>query len=643
MTVTANEKLPWGGNRSIYLWLNNFDISSYNIARVKYKAIGDYGINFTLDYNDTSLDWTADKTTYCPSYLNEMVIPLKSNQRRLNGIATAGTGIVPYEQFVIESVTFEKVDNPKLTDVYASNESPVIDKATNGKFDDKISAWDYVKNLGVGFQYYPFAVNEPVLDYGMDCFHPWGFKKPSKEIIHFIKEKGFKTLRLQTNSESHLIDDKYTIDPRYLKSIKEVVDWAIAEDMYVIICGSFSEWLKKETFQKKVKESVHYEGVTVSEDYKQKAEALIKALWKQYATAFNNSYDEHLIFENLNEPIDAFHEHNFHEKTDCAVCKKDFAILNEYNQLIVDTIRSTGGNNSKRFIMIEGLAAGWKNITTNLFKLPKDNAKDRLIPTAHLYPMGFSLSPEFGGKTYYTAAVKKQITDMFDSFDKFYFKDHVPVYISEVAGGPLGIPVMERINCMKDFMSEVAKDGRSCAITLHPADDYQNNSHDFDTWNIKWNEKPEYFDTVFYGAEGKEYPLSAEFLKNNETKVESIVGKNLLKEPFDTKKWGANYEINSDTFVRSVPESYKLEFVIKKTGSSPTISITWSDENYQWHKIPRTAKKLKGGSLSEGNVRPSKTTFTVEIDSETAKIIENSNGLYLMGQDAIILSMKVVE
>ncbi|MBO7421058.1 MAG: hypothetical protein J6U06_08065, partial [Spirochaetaceae bacterium] len=219
----------------------------------------------------------------------------------------------------------------------------------------------------------------------------------------------------------------------------------------------------------------------------------------------------------------------------------------------------------------------------------------------------------------------------------------IPVYISEVSGGPLGIPVMERINCMKDFMGEAVKETRSCAITLHPCNDYSNNTQDFDPWNIKWNEKPEYFDTIFYGAQGKEYPLSAEFLKDNETKVESIVGKNLINEPFDTKKWGANYEIKADTFVRSVPESYKLEFIIKKTGSSPIIQITWSDEIYQWHKIPANSKKLKGGRLTDGNVIPSKTTFTVEIDSETAKIIEGSNGLYLMGQDVIIQSVKVVE
>ena len=67
----------------------------------------------------------------------------------------------------------------------------------------------------------------------MDFYHPWAFRKPS------------------------------------------------AEDMYVIICGPYSEFLQKELFRKKVKESIHFEGVCVSEEYKEKAETLLKAIWKE--------------------------------------------------------------------------------------------------------------------------------------------------------------------------------------------------------------------------------------------------------------------------------------------------------------------------------------------------------------------------
>ena len=282
----------------------------------------------------------------------------------------------------------------------------------------------------------------------------------------------------------------------------------------------------------------------------------------------------------------------------------------------------------------------WLNITTNLFKMPNDKAKNKLIPTLHNYPMGV---PPYHF-CLYTDRIKTSVKESFEALDKVYFSKHIPVYISETDHSRF-VPIMERINCMKDFMSEVTKSNRSCAVTMMINMDIEGNKDNFcyfDEWNYTWFDT-EYLDTVLYAAEGKEFPLSAEFLKNNETKIESIVGKNLITEPFDTKKWGSNYEIKADTFVRSVPENYKLEFVIKKTGSSPIIMITWSDENYQWHKIPANSKKLKGGSLSDGNVRPSKTTFTVEIDSETAKKIESSNGLFLMGQDVIIQSMTVVE
>ena len=645
VTVTANDKLQYGGNKGVYLWLNNLDISAYNIARVKYKVIGDYGFHFTMDYDDNTLDWLYDKTTYCPSYLNEMVIPLKSNQKRLRGIKAEGTWYVPYERFVLESVSFEKVAKPVQTDVHASNEPPVLDKATSGKFDDKISAWDFVKKLGVGFQYEPFMGHEPRIDFGMDCYNQGaGFKKPSKEIVHFIKETGFNTLRLQTAPECHLLDENYTIDPRFIKGLKEVVDWAIEEDMYVIVCGPFSEFLKNEIFLKSTKESVHYEGVCVSEDYRKKSEALLKAIWKQYAEAFNNSYDEHLIFETLNEPIDAFHEHDWHPKSDCAVCKKDYAILNEYNQLIVDTIRSTGGNNAKRFIMVEGLTSDWRYITTNLFKMPKDKAKDKLIPTVHHYPMGFSLSPESDGKTYYTEGIRKKINAMFDGLDKTYFKKHVPVYISETGGGPVDIPGMERINCMKDFMSEAVKDDRSCSITLHNCDDYYNNCREFDAWALKWNEKPEYYKTVFYAAQGKEYPLSAEFLKNNETKIESIVGKNLLKEPVKKKNWG--YRISSDVFYHSTPAKYKIEFEIEKTGNNPELDFAYQDLEYIWHGFHNTPllKKIrvKGGTF-QGNIKVKANKVILTIDEDLANELANSEAVFLNGQDIIIKSMKVVE
>ena len=651
ITVTYDEDREWGGDRGLYLGLNNLDISGYNIARVKYKVLGDYGFNFVLDYDDAALDWNVDKTTYCTTYLNEMVIPLKSNQRRLKGISIAGAWNVRYEQFVIESITLEKVSNPQKTDVNANNEPPVIDTAKSGTIDSNLSAWEFVKRLGAGLQYMVFIDAPELIDFGMDIHPGNAFSKPTKEQIHFIKSKGFQTIRIQTNpGNDHLIDKEYRINPSYLKNIKQVVDWAIEEDMYVIICGPFAEYGIDEKYKKRVAAGdVHFAGYFVNENDKKESERFLRAVWKQYAEAFNNSYDEHLIFENLNEPVDVFHSENAHSwypKDDCDKCKKAYAILNEYNQLIVDTIRSTGGNNTNRFIMINGLGAKWWTITSKNFKLPKDKSKEKLIPTYHEYTMGGSAQFD-SYYEYYSNGIKESILETFTAFDKVYFSKHIPVYVSEI-GQSRRTPILERINWIKDFMTEASKPNRSCAALLHIdgalKDDGGFFSGYYDSWKLKWYDE-EFVDTFIYGAQGKEYPLSADFIKENEVKVESVVGKKLVKKPVELKNWNGGYKITSNVLIRATPAKYKFVFELERTGSDSRLSLGYNDLRFNWHEIVPMLKSssVKGGVIEGTTIKVKAKTMEISVDEELAKQLESTIGIYPNGKDIIIKSMKVVE
>ena len=645
-TVTANSNLEYGGSKSIYLWLNSLDISSYNIVRVKYRIPNeeDYGFILTTDYDDDTLDWNKDKSTYCPSFLNEMVIPIKSGQKRLNGFCISATWGVSSGKFVIESITLEKDANSKPTDILANDEPPVIDAAANGSFDDSLVAWDFVKKLGVGLQYEALFNSileaDCEIDFGTEYTCVLNRPKPSKKEMHFIKEKGFKTLRVQFNPNPHMLDENYTIDPRFMRNLKQVVDFAIEEGMYVIVCGPANDFMSEEAWVEKVANDIHFAGYTISQESKKESKAFIQAVWKQIAAALNNSYDEHLIFETLNEPTDRFHEHTFQEKTDCAVCKKDFALLNEYNQMIVDTIRASGGNNAKRFIMVEGLGGGFANITTNLFKLPKDKVKNRLIPSVHNYPMG--VSP--WNKTYYTESIKKNnITDCFKALDKAYFSKKIPVYFSETGHPNKATPIMEAINCMKDFMAEVSNPKRSCAVVLHDS----HNSETFylyDKWELQWFDT-EYIDTVIYGAEGKEFPLSEDFLKKNEVKVESIVGKNLLEAPVEIRGEDGGAGIKGDVFVRSRPENYKLEFEVEKLSSKATIYLAYNDYKGNWNEVMTKSKVklLKGGNLDGAMIKVKDNTVVVSIDNATSCEFETGGELYILGEDIILKSVKVME
>ena len=638
-TVSTKER-----DAGMYLWLG-LDVSNYNIVRVKYKAVDGTGFMFTTDYADQSIEWEK-QTTYCPSYLTEMVIPLFAGQKKLEGIYVAAAWGAPSERFVLESIAVEKVSNPQKTDIYATDAKPVIDSATSTTIDKNLTAWDFVKNMGAGIQYPVFTIEAGTsIEFGLDC--STSYAKTTKERIHCIKEKGFKTIRLQTDPGiGQIIDKDYTINPQYLSGIKQVIDWCFEEDLNVILCGPFADSMAEDStlYHLKVEErDIHFVGYYINEKYKKESKKFLEAVWIQYAQAFNNSYDEHLIFETLNEPIDVLHEHAWFQINDCATCKKDYAIMNEYNQLIVDTIRSTGGNNANRFIMVEGLTGGANQITSKLFKLPKDKAKNKLIPTFHQYPMGGSM--EYASKLYATGH-KKMITDTFAALDKVYFSKHIPVYVSET-GHNRHIPVMERINCMKDFMAEVTKPNRSCAALLNNDGDLTGSSGWFsgyyDTWNLKWNDT-EYLDTFIYAANGKEFKLSDEFIKKNEVKIESIVGKNLLTEPLELIGSLGGIEIKGYTFIRSTPEKYKLEFEIESLSSKARLYLAYFDINSNWAELMtrKNVKLEKGGTLDNAMIMVKDNVVVVSVDKDT-KLEYETSGLQVQGEDIIIKSVKVVE
>ena len=641
-TKTFSVKKDYLGSAGIFLWIGQ-NISSYNIIRVKYKALVE-GLGFYIftEYENDNLDdyedsWW-DRNTYCPSYLNEMVIPLKKGIKVLNGIGFGSALTYLEEKFFIESITLENVANPAKTDIYATDEPPVIDAAVETTINANISAWDFVSQMGVGYNYHQYLTNNPEHDEGMDFYQKWNYRKPSKEEIQFIKEKGFKGVRMETCPGAHMLDEKYTIDPRYIKELKQCVDWFLEEGLYVIISGPRDDHLQEPAWQKKIGNDVHYACYNVSEKDKAQSKEFLKAVWLQYAQAFNNSYDEHLIFETLDEPVDIGHEHCWSPDDNCPTCKKDFAIINEYNQLIVDTIRSTGGNNANRFIMVEGLTGGryWL-IAHKLFKLPKDKAKNKIIPSLHNYPMPFD-------RTIYTEGIKKfYITDCFNSLDKYYFSKKIPVYFTEV-GHAHNTPIMERIRGIKDFMAEVIKPNRSCAVSLFECFSEEEGGPAYDFYNSRWVET-EYVDTVLYAALGKEFPLSDEFIKKNEVKVESIVGKNLLSESVTFNDWDNEIKIDTDILGRSTPASYKLVLEVERTGPYPMLAIAYQDI-LNWHNQNNTPilrnLRVKGGTVDH-DITITSDIVEISINEKLALEFEAANYIILLGAQIIIKSVKVMK
>ena len=334
--------------------------------------------------------------------------------------------------------TSEKL-NVRIDKIYFSDErsiaSPVLDTAAAPvSFNDSISSKDFVKEMAYGVNLGNYFDSWGSLTDGLGVCLDWGQPLTTQDMIKSLGTSGAKTIRIPVTWYNHIIDDKYTIDPQWMKMVKEVVDWAYSEEYYVIL-NTHHDVHDKMTSPLK-----YHEGYILrnnQQDIKE-SEAFLKAVWKQICAAFNNSYNEHLIFETLNEPRNTDHTATHWDcYKGCPECEAQIELTNRFNQLCLDTIRASGGNNAKRFVMIPNTADSHRSaLDNNDFKMPDDSsfANDKLILTLHHYPLENHL---WKTVDWDLSLMEKEYAKLNDKF----IKKGIPIVMGEI--GPCGTDSIE--------------------------------------------------------------------------------------------------------------------------------------------------------------------------------------------------------
>ena len=70
---------------------------------------------------------------------------------------------------------------------------------------------------------------------GLESEVCWGNPETKEEMIEALAKKGVSTIRIPVTWHNHLIDKNYTIDPKWMKRVKQIVDWCIESGLYVIL------------------------------------------------------------------------------------------------------------------------------------------------------------------------------------------------------------------------------------------------------------------------------------------------------------------------------------------------------------------------------------------------------------------------
>ena len=224
----------------------------------------------------------------------------------------------------------------------------------------------------------------------------WGQPVTTKEMIDDIKNAGMDTLRIPVAWTNAMDIEKgdYTIKEEYLARVKEVVDWAIEDGMFVVLNDHWDgQWWgvfgEKDASRREI-------GYTIFTE-----------MWTQVGNYFKD-YDDHLILEGGNEELgDRFNDIGNPIVQDGNGLTKDecYETANKVNQLFVDTIRSQGGNNATRFLLIPGYGTDITQTLDPRWHMPQDSAKDKLFLSVHYYTpwsyCGSSGSSTWGTKKNY--------------------------------------------------------------------------------------------------------------------------------------------------------------------------------------------------------------------------------------------------
>lgn len=202
----------------------------------------------------------------------------------------------------------------------------------------------------------------------------WGQPVTTQEMINGMKECGFDSIRIPiawTNAMDFESGD-YTIGEAYLDRIDEIITYARNASMYVII-------------------NDHWDGSwwgmfgSSNEEDREQAMEMYVSMWTQIAERYQD-YSDYVIFESGNEELGD-------RLNDIDICKDSgslsedecYETTNRINQTFVDTIRSTGGNNAQRFLLIAGYNTDIERTCDERYVMPTDSATDKLLVSVHYY------------------------------------------------------------------------------------------------------------------------------------------------------------------------------------------------------------------------------------------------------------------
>ncbi len=266
----------------------------------------------------------------------------------------------------------------------------------------------------------------------------WHNVMTTPEIMKKVVDAGFNVVRIPVSWGTHIdFENGFKVNEAWMNRVKEVVDYAYRLGVYVII-------------------NTHHDAMWLNayEESFEKGSKAFAALWKQIADAFAD-YDEHLIFEGMNELRYPKSE------IEWVGDERGYDVVNRYNELFVRTIRERDDANKYRILVISTYCGAQREAVLKDYAVPLTNGEkdEKLMVAVHCYdPEPFALQPK--GTGIWTEADKGPVDAVFERIENYLAPFDIPVLLDEFAALKRSNPENDdcRIAWAKYFVNK-AKEG----------------------------------------------------------------------------------------------------------------------------------------------------------------------------------------
>ncbi len=357
----------------------------------------------------------------------------------------------------------------------------------------------------------------------------WGNPIVSKELIYAIKEQGFNSIRIPITWIGHFDekDENYKITESYFDRLDMVIKDALEAGLYVIINLHHDSW-------KWVNKMETDDTVLLK----------FNALWKQISEHYKD-YSDKLVFESINEPtFDGVSEARMIE------------LLNSLNQSFYDIVRSSGGINDKRMLLLPTVYTNDSQVRVKaLYDMMLPLEDSNLIATVHYY--GFwPFSVNIAGKTTFDKEVRKELEQAFDRVYNQFIANGIPVICGEygLLGFDNSLETVEHGEILKyfEYINYYAKE-KQILLML-----WDNGQH-FNRNKFTWSDEELYNIIKYNGSVRSSYTESDRIFIHKESEITDLPikvtynGNKLKGISLDKKELVLNtdYTLNDDTIILS--------------------------------------------------------------------------------------------